>query len=42
MERLRIVGAHKGGHAAYGARENQRLAIALDRPLTRAMRATTN
>lgn len=39
MESLRSTGVDTGGHAAYGAREKQAFANALDRALTRAMRA---
>lgn len=39
MEGLRSNGVDTGGHAAYGAREKQAFANALDRALTRAMRA---
>jgi uncharacterized protein YaiI (UPF0178 family) len=39
MEGLRSGGVDTGGHAAYGAREKQLFANALDRALTRAMRA---
>jgi uncharacterized protein YaiI (UPF0178 family) len=38
MDRLRGTGVETGGHAAYGAREKQAFANALDRALTRAMR----
>lgn len=38
MEGLRTGGVDTGGHAAYGAREKQAFANALDRALTRAMR----
>ena len=38
MEGLRSTGVDTGGHAAYGAREKQAFANALDRALTRAMR----
>ena len=38
MEGLRGAGVETGGHAAYGAREKQAFANALDRALTRAMR----
>jgi uncharacterized protein YaiI (UPF0178 family) len=36
MEGLRSTGVQTGGHAAYGDREKQRFANALDRALTRA------
>jgi uncharacterized protein YaiI (UPF0178 family) len=39
MEALRSTGVETGGHAAYGAKEKQRFANALDRALTRARRA---
>ena len=39
MEGLRGAGVETGGHAAYGPREKQRFANALDRALTRALRA---
>src|SRR6478736_3251841 len=39
MEGLRGAGVETGGHAAYGAREKQAFANALDRVLTRALRA---
>ena len=39
MEGLRSSGVETGGHAAYGAREKQAFANALDRALTQAMRA---
>lgn len=39
MEGLRSNGVDTGGHAAYGPREKQAFANALDRALTRAMRA---
>ena len=39
MEGLRGAGVETGGHAAYGARETQAFANALDRVLTRALRA---
>jgi len=35
MDRLRGAGVETGGHAAYGAREKQAFANALDRALTR-------
>jgi uncharacterized protein YaiI (UPF0178 family) len=38
MEGLRSTGVQTGGHAAYGAKEKQRFANALDRALVRAMR----
>jgi uncharacterized protein YaiI (UPF0178 family) len=38
MDRLRGTGVETGGHAAYGAREKQAFANALDRALTRALR----
>ena len=38
MEGLRGAGVETGGHAAYGAREKQAFANALDRALTRAAR----
>ncbi len=38
MEGLRSGGVDTGGHAAYGAREKQLFANALDRVLTRALR----
>src|SRR3954464_11936419 len=38
MDGLRGVGVETGGHAAYGAREKQAFANALDRELTRALR----
>ena len=38
MDSLRGAGVETGGHAAYGAREKQAFANALDRALTRAMR----
>jgi len=38
MDGLRSAGVETGGHAAYGAREKQAFANALDRALTRAMR----
>lgn len=37
MDGLRGAGVETGGHAAYGAREKQRFANALDRALTRAL-----
>ena len=39
MDGLRGAGVETGGHAAYGAREKQAFANALDRALTRALRA---
>jgi uncharacterized protein len=39
MEGLRGSGVDTGGHAAYGPRERQLFANALDRALTKAMRA---
>ncbi len=38
MEGLRSTGVDTGGHGAYGPREKQAFANALDRALTRAMR----
>ena len=38
MDGLRGAGVETGGHAAYGPREKQAFANALDRALTRAMR----
>jgi uncharacterized protein YaiI (UPF0178 family) len=38
MEGLRTTGVDTGGHAAYGSREKQAFANALDRALTRALR----
>jgi uncharacterized protein YaiI (UPF0178 family) len=38
MDSLRGAGVETGGHAAYGPREKQAFANALDRALTRAMR----
>src|SRR5690349_10241098 len=38
MDGLRSTGVETGGHAAYGAREKQAFANALDRALTRARR----
>jgi uncharacterized protein YaiI (UPF0178 family) len=38
MDGLRSSGVETGGHAAYGAREKQAFANALDRALTRALR----
>lgn len=40
MEGLRGVGVDTGGHAAYGAKEKQRFANALDRALTRGLRSS--
>jgi uncharacterized protein YaiI (UPF0178 family) len=39
MEGLRGAGVDTGGHAAYGPRDKQAFANALDRALTRALRA---
>jgi uncharacterized protein len=39
MDALRGSGVETGGHAAYGAREKQAFANALDRALTRGLRA---
>ncbi len=39
MDGLRSAGVETGGHAPYGPREKQRFANALDRSLTRALRA---
>ena len=39
MEGLRGAGVETGGHVAYGSREKQAFANALDRALTRALRA---
>lgn len=39
MDSLRSSGVETGGHAAWGAREKQAFANALDRALTRARRA---
>ena len=39
MDGLRGVGVETGGHAPYGQRDKQAFANALDRALTRAMRA---
>jgi uncharacterized protein YaiI (UPF0178 family) len=39
MDALRGSGVETGGHAAYGPREKQAFANALDRALTRALRA---
>jgi uncharacterized protein YaiI (UPF0178 family) len=41
MDGLRSTGVDTGGHAAYGAREKQAFANALDRALTRALRCWT-
>ncbi len=38
MDKLRSTGIETGGHAAYGSREKQAFANALDRALTRARR----
>jgi|SRR4026209_1711231 uncharacterized protein YaiI (UPF0178 family) len=38
MDGLRVSGVETGGHAAYGARDKQAFANALDRALTRARR----
>jgi uncharacterized protein YaiI (UPF0178 family) len=38
MDGLRTSGVETGGHAAYGAREKQAFANALDRAITRVMR----
>jgi uncharacterized protein YaiI (UPF0178 family) len=38
MDELRSTGVETGGPAAYGAREKQAFANALDRALTRAMK----
>ena len=38
MDGLRSTGVETGGHAAYGVKEKQAFANALDRALTRAMR----
>ncbi len=40
MDGLRGAGVETGGHATYGPREKQAFANALDRVLTRAMRAS--
>jgi len=40
MDSLRGAGVETGGHAAYGAREKQAFANALDRALTRALRTS--
>lgn len=39
MEGLRSTGVQTGGHAAYGVKEKQRFANALDRALVRARRS---
>lgn len=39
MDGLRGAGVETGGHGAYGAREKQAFANALDRALTRALRS---
>ncbi len=39
MDALRSTGVETGGHAPYGQKEKQAFANALDRALTRAMRA---
>ena len=39
MDSLRSTGVETGGHAPYGQKEKQAFANALDRALTRAMRA---
>lgn len=39
MDSLRSTGVETGGHAAYGAREKQAFANALDRALSRARKA---
>jgi uncharacterized protein YaiI (UPF0178 family) len=41
MDSLRSAGIETGGHAAYGPREKQAFANALDRALGRALRAAT-
>lgn len=41
MEGLRGAGMDTGGHAQYGPRERQQFANALDRALTRALKAMT-
>jgi uncharacterized protein len=38
MEGLRMTGVETGGHPAYGSRDKQAFANALDRALTRALR----
>lgn len=40
MDGLRSSGVETGGHAAYGAKDKQRFANALDRALTRAVART--
>jgi hypothetical protein len=40
MDDLRSTGIETGGHGTYGQREKQAFANALDRALTRALRAT--
>ncbi len=40
MEGLRTDGVNTGGHGAYGAREKQAFANALDRAVTRALRVS--
>jgi uncharacterized protein YaiI (UPF0178 family) len=40
MDGLRTTGVETGGHTAYGPREKQAFANALDRALTRALRRT--
>jgi uncharacterized protein YaiI (UPF0178 family) len=40
MDGLRTSGVDTGGHGAYGSREKQAFANALDRALTRAMRGS--
>jgi uncharacterized protein YaiI (UPF0178 family) len=42
MDSLRSTGVETGGHAPYGSREKQAFANALDRVLTRALRAAGN
>jgi uncharacterized protein YaiI (UPF0178 family) len=42
MDTLRSTGVETGGHAPYGSREKQAFANALDRVLTRALRAAGN
>lgn len=39
MDELRMVGVDTGGHSAYGAKEKQAFANALDRELSRALRS---
>jgi uncharacterized protein len=41
MDSLRSTGVETGGHAPYGVREKQAFANALDRVLTRALKAAT-